>query len=390
MDLIIDFYQLGSVHVLSESKDDGTMKIRGVYGKAEEFNNNNRRYPKTILEREINKLLPLVNESRLLGELDHPETATVKLTNAAHLVTKLYWQGNTLFGESKLLNTPAGKVAQQLLKDGVKLGVSSRGLGSLTECREFPGKLEVNEDYKMVTFDLVADPSTKGAFPSPVNESVLLQKTRKEAFSQQLMIKLFENKLSELRDNKIHKLFEGSLGYKRTNRIIGSKKFTHKQKDLALTKRELKDNTRPSTTDKESAKRNKKLKNESTVNEGSMGEKRLHRKAHGVSKKGHKAWAKEGNKKAAKEAHKEYVNIGKRVNYKIKDSAKRDRTASFSNESKLADFMHSLNEGSMGEKKLFRKFKSKLKKGKFTSNDQDEVNVKVDYKERKKTENKKK
>lgn len=285
MNLIIDFYQLGSIQILSESKNDGTMKIRGIFGKAEEFNNNNRRYPKSILEREVNKLIPLVNESRLLGEIDHPETANVKLTNAAHLVTKLYWQGNTLIGESKLLNTPAGKVAQQLLKDGVKLGVSSRGLGTLSECKEFPGKLEVNEDYKMVTFDLVADPSTKGAFPSPVNESVLLEKTRKEAFSQQLILKLFESKLAEIKENKIHKLFEGSLGIKRTARFVTSQNTSKKEKKHQSDKTFTKMALRPSM-------------------------------AGPASKK-----------------FQEKVAKGKRKKFK------------FANESKLSNFMHSINEG---------------------------------------------
>jgi hypothetical protein len=95
-----------------------------------------------------------------------------------------------------LLNTPAGKVAQQLIKDGVRIGISSRGLGSLKECDDSPGKQEVQEDYKMVTFDLVADPSTRGAFPS-VSEStqLLKQKTKQQALRENVFVTLLKNKL---------------------------------------------------------------------------------------------------------------------------------------------------------------------------------------------------
>jgi len=207
MELLIDHFRLDPIQIVSESRESGTMKIRGIFGRAEEFNNNNRRYPKIIMEREVTKLMPLVKENRLLGELDHPDTPTVKLTNASHMITNLYWQGNVLIGESQLLNTPAGKVAQQLVKDGVRIGVSSRGLGSLKPCTDAPGKFEVNEDYRAVTFDLVADPSTKGAYPSLVNESVLIEKTRKEALKNKVFMNLLESKLSQLKEQRINKLF---------------------------------------------------------------------------------------------------------------------------------------------------------------------------------------
>ena len=125
-------------------------------------------------------------------------------------ITNLSWQGNVLIGESQLLNTPAGKVAQQLIKDGVRIGVSSRGLGSLKPCSDAPGKFEVNEDYRAVTFDLVADPSTKGAYPSLVNESVLIEKTKKEAIKHKVFMNLLESKLTKLKDDRISKLF-GSI-----------------------------------------------------------------------------------------------------------------------------------------------------------------------------------
>lgn len=228
MQLLVDYGRLENIQVIQESKNDGFMMIRGIFARANEFNNNNRRYPKAVLEREVQKLQPLINEHRLLGECEHPERMSVSLMNASHLVTKLAWQGDILIGEAKILNTPSGKVAQQLIKDGVKIGVSSRGLGTLKECKEFPGKFEVNEDYRAVTFDLVADPSTKGAFPGLVNEStqILLEKTKKEVAAQNLMIRLFESKMQEVKSDKIKKLFEGSRGTKRAARIntAGQKK----------------------------------------------------------------------------------------------------------------------------------------------------------------------
>jgi len=197
MNLLTDFFGTDSVRVINESKSgNGLVRVAGIFGRADEFNNNNRRYKKSLLEREMGKLMPMISERRLLGELDHPEYTSVKLTNVSHLITKLDWDGNKLIGEAELLNTPAGKVAQQLIKDGVRIGISSRGLGSLKECEDIPGKQEVQEDYKMVTFDLVADPSTRGAFPS-VSESTLLlkQKTKQQALRENVFVTLLKNKL---------------------------------------------------------------------------------------------------------------------------------------------------------------------------------------------------
>lgn len=231
MKLLTDFFVLDTIKIVNESKTTGTLKVKGVFGRADEYNNNNRKYKKSILEREVNKLKPLMEERRLLGELDHPEYTSVKLTNVSHLVTNLYWEGNKLIGEAEILNTPSGKVAQQLIKDGVKIGISSRGLGTLVES-DTPGKQEVSEDYRMVTFDLVADPSTRGAFPG-VNESVdLTIKTKNQALSSNIFLRLLENKLNEkyqkpvsqniVKNTKVNEILEsikqineGSLGQKR-------------------------------------------------------------------------------------------------------------------------------------------------------------------------------
>lgn len=190
------------VQILSESTKTGTMKIRGIFQKCDEKNNNNRIYSRTILEREIGRVKPLFEERRLLGELDHPSYDSVKLSNASHLITNLYFKGNEVIGEAEILSTPAGKVAQALIKDGVKIGISSRGLGSLSEGKDC--KI-VNDDYKLVTFDLVADPSTKGAFPGLTESTEIKNKvltTYNQAMQENVFITLLKNKLDQKFNNE--------------------------------------------------------------------------------------------------------------------------------------------------------------------------------------------
>ena len=205
MKLIQDTNPVDRVKIVSEGKNGNLMRIKGIFGRADEYNNNHRKYSKSILDREVNKLRPLISERRFLGELDHPEYTSVKLSNVSHIITDLKWNGNQLIGEAEILNTPAGKVVQQLLKDGVSVGISSRGLGSLKEAGDDPSKFEVSEDYKMVTFDLVADPSTRGAFPALTESINLLEKTKKMALSEQIFLNLLENKIADIRiqDNEV-------------------------------------------------------------------------------------------------------------------------------------------------------------------------------------------
>jgi len=202
--LLTDTSLLENVQILSESKSDGTMRISGRFQLAESPNNNKRVYSKEILEREAKRLVEAYSARRLMGELDHPKHDHVSLQNVSHLITKLDMKGNEMIGEAELLNTPAGQTAQALLKCGVQLGVSSRGMGTLTEGVD--GYKYVNEDYRLLTFDLVADPSTKGAFPGLVKESVdsaLIERTVNEtmgrARSEKVFVTLLKDKLNNLR-----------------------------------------------------------------------------------------------------------------------------------------------------------------------------------------------
>ena len=135
--------------------------LAGVMQRADAENGNGRIYPLDILEREVENYKKMVRDSRALGELDHPDSPIVELKNASHLVTYIEMRGRDVIGKIKVLDTPAGRVAKDLLKGGVKLGISSRGLGST---KQVNGKTRVQEDFQLVCFDLVSEPSTTGAF----------------------------------------------------------------------------------------------------------------------------------------------------------------------------------------------------------------------------------
>jgi len=204
--LLTDVQSVSFLQVIEEAslKNNHCPKVRGLFQRADEANQNKRVYPRTILENQVKKLQPLIKERRLCGELDHPQNDTVKLTNASHLVTKLWMEGSEVMGEAEILNTPNGKVAQALISDGVKIGISSRGLGTLSE-DHMTGQKTVNEDYNLVTFDLVADPSTRGAYPS-ISESRILEeskyeRTLKEAVEERVFITMLKNGLSEAMSN---------------------------------------------------------------------------------------------------------------------------------------------------------------------------------------------
>lgn len=135
--------------------------LAGVMQRADAENGNGRIYPLDILEREVENYKKMVRDSRALGELDHPDSPIVELKNASHIVTYIEMRGRDVIGKIKVLDTPAGRVAKDLLKGGVKLGISSRGLGST---KQINGKTMVQEDFQLVCFDLVSEPSTTGAF----------------------------------------------------------------------------------------------------------------------------------------------------------------------------------------------------------------------------------
>ena len=157
----------------SMSSNNGRLIVKGVLQRAEAINQNGRKYPKDILMREAKKYSDInIKERRALGELDHPDSPVVNLNNVSHNVTEMHWDGNDLVGTVEVLSTPAGNILKELFKCGIKLGISSRGLGSIKQLGE--NQVEVQNDFELIAFDFVSNPSTHGAFlkPAGMNESV--------------------------------------------------------------------------------------------------------------------------------------------------------------------------------------------------------------------------
>ena len=156
----------------SMSTNDGKLVVKGVLQRAEAKNQNGRVYPKELLMREAKKYTAnFIQQKRALGELDHPDSSVVNLQNASHNVMEMHFNGNDLVGTVEVLGTPSGNILKELFKSGIKLGISSRGLGSVETIGE-SGAQEVQPDFELIAFDFVSNPSTHGAFLSPMNESV--------------------------------------------------------------------------------------------------------------------------------------------------------------------------------------------------------------------------
>ena len=171
--LLREYYELceGGVcqDFLTESEkrevaDGKTMYLTGVIQRAKAKNQNGRVYPREVLEREVENYQKVVRENRALGELDHPEDSVVNLKNVSHLMTQIWWEGDNVMGKCKILNTPSGQILQSLVQSNVTLGISSRGMGSVHEDRN--GTTIVEDDFNLICFDFVSDPSTIGAFMS--------------------------------------------------------------------------------------------------------------------------------------------------------------------------------------------------------------------------------
>lgn len=141
---------------------NGGMILTGKLQEAEVQNGNGRVYPQKVLRREMQNYDKLVRERRALGELDHPDDSVINLKNASHLVTEVWWDGNSVMGKVKVLDTPSGQVLRSLVDSGVSLGISSRGLGSVSEGAN--GTVTVQEDFQLICFDFVSEPSTPGAY----------------------------------------------------------------------------------------------------------------------------------------------------------------------------------------------------------------------------------
>jgi len=167
--LLREYYELceGGVcqDLLTEAEKrfvaEGGMILSGIMQKSDTQNGNGRVYPHNVLMREVKNYQKLVKERRALGELDHPDDSVINLKNASHMVTDVWWNGKDVMGKVQVLNTPSGGILRSLVESGVKLGISSRGMGSVTEGN---GATMVEDDFQLICFDFVSEPSTPGAF----------------------------------------------------------------------------------------------------------------------------------------------------------------------------------------------------------------------------------
>ena len=176
--LLGEFYELceGGVcqDLLTEAEKtfvrNGGMMLTGKLQEADVQNGNGRVYPAAIMEREVKRYAGMVKDNRALGELDHPDSSIINLANVSHMVTEVWMDGPAVMGKIKVLNTPSGQILRALVESGVKTGISSRGMGSV---REQMGKTIVEDDFQLICFDIVSEPSTPNAFMA-LSESKLM------------------------------------------------------------------------------------------------------------------------------------------------------------------------------------------------------------------------
>jgi len=144
--------------------------MKGILQKADTLNQNGRIYPAKLLEREVRNYQKFIVENRALGELDHPDSSVVNLKNVSHTIKEAYMEGGVVYGLVEVLDTPSGKILQSLVESGVKLGISSRGVGSTKKQGEYH---VVQDDFQLICWDYVSEPSTPGAFMIPEGKRIV-------------------------------------------------------------------------------------------------------------------------------------------------------------------------------------------------------------------------
>lgn len=155
------FRPIGGLIMESKTSGRGNPIVEGILATAEVENGNGRYYKKSLWEREINKYMEFVNENRALGELDHPDSTIINLKNVSHNITKVWWEGKDIMGQIEILPTPSGNILKTLIENGILVGVSSRGQGSLEEVM---GVQEVQDDFDLLCWDFISTPSNKNSW----------------------------------------------------------------------------------------------------------------------------------------------------------------------------------------------------------------------------------
>ena len=149
------------------NNDNGNLVVEGILATAEVKNGNGRYYSKDLWEREMDKYSTLIKERRSMGELDHPEATVINLKNVSHIIKEYWWDGDEVMGKIEILPTPSGQILKELVKSGVTVGVSSRGMGSL---EDRGGVMEVQDDFELLCWDFVSTPSNPGSYMHTLNE----------------------------------------------------------------------------------------------------------------------------------------------------------------------------------------------------------------------------
>jgi len=203
--LLVECNVLEQVKVIKEGTEGNSrLRLRGKFQQCDEQNNNGRIYPRKILEAQVQAIQEKIGDRSLVGALDHPANDAIHLSQASHVITGLSVdKDGSVIGECEILSTPNGKIVEALINDGVKIGISSRGVGSVTE--GIKGKI-VNEDFKLITFDLVSDPSTRGAFPE-LTESIRENSQRAQQIvskhkKDRVLLTMLESKITEAMGKK--------------------------------------------------------------------------------------------------------------------------------------------------------------------------------------------
>ena len=158
-------------------RENNAMFITGKLQEGGILNGNQRMYPPDIMEREVNKYTEMVKDNRALGELDHPESSIINLANVSHMVIDIWMEGPSVMGKCKVLDTPSGQILRSLVDAGVKIGISSRGMGSV---KEHQGKTIVEDDFQLICFDIVSEPSTPNAFMSLTENKLMNEQVQKK------------------------------------------------------------------------------------------------------------------------------------------------------------------------------------------------------------------
>ena len=149
------------------NKESGNLLVEGILATAEVKNGNGRYYSKDLWNREMDKYSELIEQRRSMGELDHPESTVINLKNVSHLISDYWWDGDNVMGKIEILPTPSGNILKELIKSGVTVGVSSRGMGSLEQNGSV---MEVQDDFELLCWDFVSTPSNPGSYMHSLNE----------------------------------------------------------------------------------------------------------------------------------------------------------------------------------------------------------------------------